>query len=539
MEVAGLVLGAIPVLLQGIDTYIELYGEWAKRYDLLSRRRRLLIMEDMMLQDSLKILSPILDHEEIKDELIRYYSKEYETIIGTIKDLVQIIEELREKLDIDPHGKPRPSARAHNEWRRFKHIFKKEETKELFEAIGKYNGILRKCFEGRREISSDLNTTHSLRQNQHFNKRTPQHWYTAKIRLEPKQSTGIVELSEVMENLEITTTSLTAAISPNKTPRKARFDISLRRFSRSPNPMPTQTPKQPAAVATPSRQQIRSICSYPAAKLFGGYLVNSDPDNQSMVILERKQPVAKPTYVLSWRSFLTGSVSIPGVSRSAFRRKKMSKKDRLGIASAATWAVLLLCGTPWLEETKMMENDIVLLTEENLATGNTPQGLDNANAVPAFSYRFSKPDAETCPPRDAESVTGNAIPHRTLFALAVLLIEIGLDTDFQNLYEHEDFAGSKATPAAARATFRGFEDHATLLDSFSVAEEAAEDLYDEMGDAYAEAVKRCLKFNFPGRKSLQRFENEVLRQHFFTGVVAPVHERYEQEQTRHRVFRSV
>ncbi|KAK7968788.1 hypothetical protein PG988_007861 [Apiospora saccharicola] len=538
--------------LRGIDTYIELYGEWAKRHDLLARRRRLLIMEDMMLQDSLKILSPILDHEEIKEELIRCYYKEYETIIDTIKDLVHIIEELREKLDIDPHGKPRPSARAHSEWLRFKHIFEKEETKELFEAIGKHNGILRKCFEGRREISSDLNTTHSLGQNQHFNKRvylsfpdrdccsqTPQHWYTAKIRLEPKQSTGVVEMVEAMDNLDITTTSLAAAISPNKTPRKARFDISLRRFSRSPKPVPTQTTKQPAAAATPSRQQIRSICSYPAAKLLGGYLVNSDPDNQSMVILERKQPVTTPTCVVSWRSFLTGSPSIPGVSRSAFRRKKMSKKDRLGIASAAAWAALLLCGTPWLEETKMMENDIVLLTEEDLATGNTSQGLYNANAVPAFSYRFSKPDAETCPPQNAESVTGNAIPHRTLFALAVLLIEIGLDTDFQNLYEQEDFAGSKATPAAARATFRGFEDRATLLDSFSVAEEAAEDLYDEMGDAYAEAVKRCLKFNFPGRKSLQRFENEVLRQHFFTGVVAPVHERYEQEQTRHRVFRSV
>ncbi|KAK8096055.1 hypothetical protein PG999_014077 [Apiospora kogelbergensis] len=216
----------------------------------------------------------------------------------------------------------------------------------------------------------------------------------------------------------------------------------------------------------------------------------------------------------------------------------MSKKDRLAIASAATWAVLLLCGTPWLEETRMIENDIVLLTEDNFVTKNGANDLDGANAVPAFSYQFRKPVAATsnhindhCD-SSRDGVAGITIQHRTLFALGILLLEIGLDIEFRDLYEES--VDSKLDGDG----FKGDDLEETLIESYDVAINAAEDLYDEVGDAYADAVKRCLKFNFPGRKSLQRFDNEMLRQHFFSGVVAPVHERYEQEQTRHRVFRT-
>lgn len=598
MEVAGLVLGAIPIVLKGIEIYIELYEEWAKDSTLLAQRHRQLRVEQLKFKKSLMSLSPDLDEEEINESLIRHFPDDYKIIVGTIEDLRQCIWKLREQLGIGPEGKvsthmkfeiivltsdsskPLSSSRVRDEWRRVKQSFKKKETVELFNEIDRYNNNLRICFEGKREISSDLGSTQPSGQGDSFNRRVcqrlrsdaclihdalseaydrdcanvhlnmidlswhhqgfrtsqlpdlcfpdrdscaqaPHHWYTAKIRLEPMKTDAPVQRAEV------STTNMPVVTAPDKKPHRARLSVSFRRSSRSPNPMPIEPVKQPPTTTPARREQIHSICSHPATKLFGGYLMNSDPDNQNMVILERKQPVAKHAYVLGWRSFLTSGAT--SLSRSRIRRKKMSNKDRLAIASAATWAVLLLCGTPWLEETKMIENDIVLLAEEPLATGRTPLDLDNANAVPAFSYRFSKPEVKERSPtrQDPGPLGGNAIPHRTLFALAILLLEIGLDTEFRNIYE--EFTGSE---------FRGFEEPASLLESYRAAEEAAEDLYDAMGDKYADAVKRCLKFNFNGRKSLQRFDNEMLRQQFFAGVVAPVQERYEQEQTRHRVFRA-
>lgn len=343
----------------------------------------------------------------------------------------------------------------------------------------------------------------------------PRHWRTAKIRLEPIQSPAPVD------KVDVSKTHLTTEKASGKKLHKARFDISFGRSSRSPSPMPEKMSVQPTTAAPPPlREQIHSICSSPATKLFGGYLQNSDPDNQNMIILERKQHSPKQVCVLSWRDLLTGSAG----TRSYAEKKKMSRKDSLAIASAATWAVLLLCGTPWLEENQTMEDSIVLLAETS-----SPE-LENANAVPAFSYRFAQPGPEATPTHDADPMgSSNAIAHRTLFALAILLLEIGLDADFPHL----------CATSAGGGAFGGFGAAASRLEGFRVAERAVEDrLYDEMGDAYADAAKRCLRFHFAGRQRLQRFANEGMRQEFFAAVVAPVHARYEQEESRHRVFRS-
>lgn len=105
MEVAGLVLGAIPIVLKGIDVYIEIYGEWAKEAELLAKRRRQLNIEHLKLKQSLQSLSPDLIEEEVNENLLLFYPDDYKTIVGTIDDLRQAIWRLREQLDIDMEGK--------------------------------------------------------------------------------------------------------------------------------------------------------------------------------------------------------------------------------------------------------------------------------------------------------------------------------------------------------------------------------------------------------------------------------------------------
>ncbi|KAK6863641.1 hypothetical protein PG995_000169 [Apiospora arundinis] len=476
-------------------------------------------MEEIKLKGTMRILSPGLIEEEIEAELQRCYADDYETIVGTIEDLSQIILELMDTLEIDPQGIPRSSNRMHAEWHRIKRSFKKKEINDLLDAISKYNDSLRFCFVGKPEISSDLSVAQTSRQHQSLDKR---HWHTAKIRLEPRPPTAS---GDQAGNAGVTT-SLTVASTSNKGQRKIRFDLSSPGPSRSPSPMP-------AVTCPPLKQRIHSICSYPTQRLFEGYFLNSDPENQNMVTFEKTQSANKHVYMLSWRDYLTGSVTTPNTSSRRFQRKKMSVKDRLAIASAASWAVLLLCDTPWLERTRMIEDDLVLLTEEKLHN-RSPEELERANAVPAFSYQFKAPDQAIAGNAKTDRHASNAsdaiaIPHRTLFALAVLLLEIGLDRDFRSLYEE---FGSETTP------FGGFEDKESLIESYQVAGAAAEKLYFEMSNSYADAVKRCIQFNFTGPRSLQHFRNETLRQQFFNGVVEPVHQRYELEQTRHRLFRA-
>lgn len=269
----------------------------------------------------------------------------------------------------------------------------------------------------------------------------------------------------------------------------------------------------------PLRKPIHSICSTPSEKLFDGYLLHSDCDEEQKIILESSQFIKNSLRVTDWRSFLPDA-TMPNLGLRRYRKGKMSKKDRLAIASAATWAVIILCGTPWFEETQIGWNDIALLTKEVSDIQNSPANLQ---AFPVFTYQFkstSERNTQECSDGDSD----HAIPHVALFSLAVILIETGLGKSFKEICEQ---FGSP---------FAGFEDRGSLIESYKIADDAAEDLYDELGDAYADAVRRCLRFNFPGRKNLQNFNNESLRKHFFLGVVVPVQERYKQEQTRHRIF---
>lgn len=105
MEVAGLILGAIPILIEGIDKYCELYGEWVKSTNLLAKRRRQLTIEHLKLKHALRYLSSDLVEEEVDARLLLWYPDDHGTITGTIMDLRQTIWKLRERMDIDETGK--------------------------------------------------------------------------------------------------------------------------------------------------------------------------------------------------------------------------------------------------------------------------------------------------------------------------------------------------------------------------------------------------------------------------------------------------
>lgn len=186
--------------------------------------------------------------------------------------------------------------------------------------------------------------------------------------------------------------------------------------------------------------------------------------------------------------------------------RALSRKQRSGIAAAMTWAVLYLCGSPWLSRSWDRDRDNIQLFLEG--TGAHQESL---TGVPSISYVFdsvsaSKPSSPTLEPVDR--FHSDRIRNKTLFALGILLIELCLNRPFERL------------------RLESQEDHSQLPNSTSddlrTADLYMESIYNDAGDWYAYAVQRCLRCEFPGRDRTKSLEFASFRQEFYAGVVAPI-----------------
>ncbi len=102
------------------------------------------------------------------------------------------------------------------------------------------------------------------------------------------------------------------------------------------------------------------------------------------------------------------------------------------------------------------------------------------------------------------------IRHKTLFALGILLIELGLNKTFHQI------RADTSTGGPIRET--------SVQDDYAIAKQVidSEELELELGESYANAVQRCIQCHFLGSESTQNFLHSKFRKQFFTGVVAPV-----------------
>jgi len=108
----------------------------------------------------------------------------------------------------------------------------------------------------------------------------------------------------------------------------------------------------------------------------------------------------------------------------------LSRMERFGIASAAAWAVLYLCGTPWLAEVWPGSSGIELDVRAELTrlcpslpvTPTISCLLKSREASPAEASRQQK-----------QPWSSGGVRNRILFGLGVLLIELCLDATLSDL----------------------------------------------------------------------------------------------------------
>jgi len=171
------------------------------------------------------------------------------------------------------------------------------------------------------------------------------------------------------------------------------------------------------------------------------------------------------------------------------RNLKLTRKERLRLAMVLASSVLQFWNTPWMDE-KWDKNDIVFLEG---ATG------------PFVSRSFIPPGIIPAQSIDSPANKIPIIRNETIFALGVILIELCLGQALEDMRNVEDL-GDDGAPNS--------------LTDYMTARRLVDEVYDEGGGRYGDAVRRCIHCEFDQRNV--SLEVEAFRRSFFQGVIQPL-----------------
>lgn len=232
------------------------------------------------------------------------------------------------------------------------------------------------------------------------------------------------------------------------------------------------------------------ICSTKSACMGAclGYL--EDENTKQRLSLHRPH---KPFRMQETSSILSlGSV----LASNAIGHRRFSAGHRLRLAVLLSTNLLQLYRTPWLTDT-WDHNDIAFLDGIGDDSLKDPFVSCNTNHV-----NDSSPADNGVPVSAWEDMVLN----RSLFALGILLIELCLGKPFEELRDGA-MAGKGRVSAAS---------------DFAVANQLLDEVMNEFGDRYADAVRRCIRCAFDTRKI--DLEDGQFRGAVYEGVVAPLEE---------------
>ena len=237
-----------------------------------------------------------------------------------------------------------------------------------------------------------------------------------------------------------------------------------------------------------------------------------------------------PTDAGSEALVLGSLLASPGKQPSGTLR--LQRKQRLEIAAAASWAALYLCGTPWLGPDWNGKDDMQVFLQKH---GHHDHAALLA-FYPSISHVFRP--ASSCsqgsmPPLASASAgfqTGQ-IHNRALFKLGILLLELCLGKTFEKIHQE-----AQANNLSGLSPEKDADDVVSFAvpprSEYDIAIEVIDDkiiddVYLREGDLYGDAIRRCLRCEFPGRDVMKDFNCKPFRKHFLDGVVAPMQALFE------------
>lgn len=189
----------------------------------------------------------------------------------------------------------------------------------------------------------------------------------------------------------------------------------------------------------------------------------------------------------------TQSWSILTLRTALQRGRRFPKRDRVRLAVTLASSVLQLHETPWLDDSWGIDH-IHFVERSGLIAYDQPFVLRGNDTDPSSS-NGSIPKHLSC-----------MIQIRPLFALGVTLIELWYGKSLSDLHEDDDGPQNTSNPQV------------DFITKFNTAYRLADELADDAGAKYSDAVRRCIRcdFSLPA-KSL---EDVQLQKAVFDGVVS-------------------
>ena len=170
----------------------------------------------------------------------------------------------------------------------------------------------------------------------------------------------------------------------------------------------------------------------------------------------------------------------------------LSRGDRLGLALTIASSVLQLYKTPWLRD-DWNKHDILI--------NDTGKVLYREQAYISGAFSATAMERMT-----QQKMMAHLVRNETLFALGLVLIELCLGQVMESMRTPEDPLDVDQKP--------------NILTDLYTANRLMEDVYNEGGRRYGDAVRRCIYCEFDQRRT--SLDDDKFRQAVYDGVVAPL-----------------
>jgi hypothetical protein len=578
VEVAGLVLGALPLLLAGLQLYAEgiavtrRYGKYREEINSLLDDLK---AEKSVYQNSIEtLLLGIVDAKDVEEfiahpggelwkapiferKLRKRLGTSYNSYLDTILRLQTTAEKFRERLKLGSSGQVHCSFQAlrystdvlqpefsqpqafKEHYKRLKFSLSKAGYSDLMVTIRHANTVLHRLTFQRQNIESQQRATRVTVPNfkrindraQNFLSILTSGWnchcqadHAVSLRLEPRMedvqsddddgdnegellmrdpfhvlfrygpcpaaASDIREQPWTWDEAEIHVihddpASTTAAMMCDDSSAKGvRFASQAKKAVKA------------ALDPTPNLQPIKDLCS-------AMHTLQKPQRDVCLILLENE--IAKQKYRL--KIFPTKTLpqntnhwSVSTLRSALQRGRRFSKRDRVRLAVILASSVLQLHKTPWLDDDWDIDN-IYFVERPGIVSYDQP-------FVSPGLHTSVTTSADTLPQRHARMIR-----NKPLFALGVALIELWYGESLSDLHEVDD------------GPQHPIELQSRLLTRFNTADRLADELADDAGTRYSDAVRRCIRCDF----SLQvnDFEDVHFQKAVFQGVVAKLKESYD------------
>ncbi|KAF2688849.1 hypothetical protein K458DRAFT_331478 [Lentithecium fluviatile CBS 122367] len=179
--------------------------------------------------------------------------------------------------------------------------------------------------------------------------------------------------------------------------------------------------------------------------------------------------------------------------RSVLYDPAFSRHSRLQLAVTLASSVLQLHETPWLSNNWGKDDILFIKRAGKIAYDH-----------PFVSQCFNRTGLTQTSPCTSISAMNRIIRNQTLYALGIALIELWYGKPLSALRKAEDQAEADA------------------MTEWNTAHRLVEELYNEAGEKYSDAVRRCIRCDFDRRAS--SLEDAAFQRAVYHGVVAQLKE---------------